>query len=207
MAVATHTSNQSKGKLVNNHHYDSAVPTNGLINQHHRANTHFHSHSSFEPGSRPNKYVFINKSSDKEKPTKPAVNKLPVQHKSKETQHGIQDTSARKLTRSLNNVFRFTAVPKPVNKTCDFTKSRAVVQQLDASTKNFTTSQNNVFRFTAVSKPVNTTCNTAKSSAVVKQSCRKADHSEGTTTSSTNTIHQHKLKCVYLTVSYTDYIV
>ena len=173
------------------------MPTNGLINQHHRPNRHFHCHLKFEPGSKPNKYVFINKSNDKEKQTKHVVNKIPVQHKSKDTQHGIQDTSTKKLTGSQNNVFRFTTVPKPVNTTCNITKSRAVVQQLDVTSKNFTSSQNNVFRFTAVSKPVNTTYNTAKSCTVVKQPCKRTNHSEGTTTSTTSTIHQHKLKCVY----------
>ena len=177
------------------------MPTNGLINQYHRPNRHFHCHLKFEPGSKPNKYVFINKSNDKEKQTKPVVNKIPVQHKSKDTQHGIQDTSTKKSTDSQNNVFRFTTVPKPVNTTCNITKSRAVVQQLDVTSKNFTSSQNNIFQFTAVSEPVNTSYNAAKSCMVVKQPCKRTNHSEGTTTSTTSTIHQHKLKCVYPTVN------
>ena len=111
--------NPSSAKLVPQHQYNSAAPTNGSTNRYHKPNSHFHNHTKF--GS--NKYVFI----DHSKQSKPAVSKLPVQPKNNDIQH----ISTKKFTGSRNDVFRFTAVPKPVSTTCTVVmKNSTTVQEL-----------------------------------------------------------------------------
>ena len=121
-AVTAHTANPSHAKLVSKHQYSSAAHTNGLTNRYHKPNDHFHNHTKFGHNRGPNKYVFIN--NDKEKQSKPAVIQ-PSQHKSNDIRH-----TSKKFTGSRNDVFRFTAVPKPVSTTCNLaTKSSTTVQE------------------------------------------------------------------------------
>ena len=111
------TANPSNAKLVPRHQYNSPAPSiNGSTNRYHK----LHNHTKF--GS--NKYVFINDSKDKQ--SKPAVSKLPVQPKNSD----IQCTPTKKFTGSRNDVFRFTAVPKPTSTTCTLVmKNSATVQE------------------------------------------------------------------------------
>ena len=144
-----HTTMSSHVKLINQHQNYSAAPLNGLTSQHHKLNhptRHLYSHAKFGAGSRPNKYVFVSNSTDKEIMAKPTVSKLPIQPTSSAIQSKkiptvpVHPTSSplqsKKITGSRNDVFRFTSVPKPVsNKASSLvTKSSDMVQECHKKT-------------------------------------------------------------------------
>ena len=173
-AYAAHTTTSSHVKLINQHQNYSAAPSNGLTSQYHKLNhpsRHLYGHTKFGTGSRPNKYVFVSNSSDKETMAKPTVSKLPIhpttsaiQSKKISTAPIHPTTSAiqsKKIT-GRNDVFRFTSVPKPVNN-----KASSLV---------------------------------AKSSKVVQECCKKTNQPESINaiaTSRRSVVHQQKFKYVY----------
>ena len=106
------TDNLSHGKLVGQQQRNSTASCNGLTNRYHKTNGYCHDHTKFGFSSHPNKYVYVSS----EKTAKSPVTKPPVQLKSNE----IQNRPIKKFTRSRNDVFRFTSVPKqPVATTCN----------------------------------------------------------------------------------------
>ena len=187
-----HTTTSSHVKLINQHQNYSAAPSNGLTSQHHKLNhpsRHFYSHTKFGTGSRPNKYVFVSNSSDKEAVTKPTVSKLPIHPTTSAMQSKKISTAPIHPTTSAMQSKKISTAP--IHPTTSAIQS-----------KKITGSRNDVFRFTSVPKPVNdkTSSLVAKSSEVVQECHKKTNQPEAVNavaTSRRSVVHQQKFKYVF----------